>query len=1534
MDDLLEARFDEQGRLAQIGHGSRQRVAERLEPRPPAMSADELERAVQKLSEGLMAIERQGRASRAPRHPDDRAPARDADFVTYSLDRLEARLEALSDRLKQRAATPPAPAAPEPPRADPTFAVDPQAALAHAGDDRRAEADAVAEALGRSEIDEDGRAADEASEAGRRAEARRQAEADAALHRAEAAARAEADAAAAEMMRRFSRIEVRIEALQKRCDHNQIEPVRAELLELLRQVQDIDRDGRSVADALDQVGGRLDEVEVKVTAARNMAANRLGDIQDRLAGLSERLSEVEVEIPGFDAIRENQGAILERFDRMEGLVQQLSSPETLLDRVDDLKQSLATAASQSEVARVEERIEQLAGRLESLPAELSSDAVMERIERQLEALSSEFAEARRQGVAAAADLDERLTDLSGELAATGEAGLKRNLSGLEERLSEIGSFLDEDRRFSSDALVRLDARLAALAEAVEQREDAIAAEALASLTGKIDVLSAVMEAQDAGSTRRGIELIDRRLGQMAASLAEQTDRLAQPQLTPLEERLDVMQAQLAELAHRAQESTVHLGPFAQKLEEIAERVSALGAVGATEPLSTRLAAIEERLAAIAAKHDPRSLHTQLEGVVSRLELLKGRSIEPGRLKELFDRVENAVRALPPGDRFDRLEQQLMQRAHSVIGDDRFERLERTVAEAALGGVSEQRLALFEKRIASAAPAAISEERFAKLERKLDDVAAAYAAAAHADDDIISIDEIAELRSDIVALRRELRSLPGLGDGEANLGHVLRTLADRLDRLPESPPATAADLEQQIQRLASLLDDPSHSRLALAHIEKSLKGIEERLDDARHSYHFQAPQEDRSDAVDDEADAVARLARSLSGDVTALKSSAEVSDKKTADSLEAVQDTLEAVVKRMAFLEQEADLALEGERRPPEARPLEPPPAGRAASDFRLPLGPLAGGAQQAAGPQEPRDASPSGLLGRLTSRQLLRRATGGRAESFSPDLDDSEDTVDLPLEPGTDSPLSSALAGAPSSDTARMSGSRGGGRAVAKDSAFAAADMDEGLGELSADDDFLKAARRAARAAAAEADEEDAAVHRKGFAGLRRSGSTRQRILLASVLAIATAVAAVQIIRNQMASETEVTAGPDAARPAADASVPPETAATAPVAPSPVASQPERPAQATAPAAAENAAAPQRPELSDAEPAPAPPADEPRQTAAAEVEGPDAPVASGAELPEPASPGTAAQPGAGQDVAALPPAASAPAMDDADEIALPEAIGPDRLRAAAISGDPLAAFDVAARFAEGRGVPPDMSAAVTWYTRAAERGLAPAQYRLGSIYEKGLGVPKDAAKAQEWYARATEAGNVKAMHNLAVLHAEGAGGAPDLEHAAQLFRQAAERGVRDSQFNLAILHARGLGVQPDLIEAYKWFAIAASSGDEESLRRRDIVAAALSESDLEKAKAAAAAFRTLPLIIEANEMMLPENGWGEDTSSVEVRTDNDLVALVQKLLSDRGFDPGPADGLLGRQTIEAITRFREQAGLPAKGLIDNGLVAALQERST
>jgi localization factor PodJL len=193
-----------------------------------------------------------------------------------------------------------------------------------------------------------------------------------------------------------------------------------------------------------------------------------------------------------------------------------------------------------------------------------------------------------------------------------------------------------------------------------------------------------------------------------------------------------------------------------------------------------------------------------------------------------------------------------------------------------------------------------------------------------------------------------------------------------------------------------------------------------------------------------------------------------------------------------------------------------------------------------------------------------------------------------------------------------------------------------------------------------------------------------------------------------------------------------------------------------------------------------------------------------------------------------------PSQDSAD--GLPAAIGGPKLRDAALAGDAPAAYTVAERFAEGRGVPANMEQAAHWFERAASKGLAPAQFRYASLLEKGLGVKKDLPQARRLYLAAAKQGNSKAMHNLAVLYAEGVDGTPDYATAAEWFRKAANRGVADSQYNLGVLCARGLGTDKNYAEAYKWFALAATQGDREAAKKRDDIAAQMDASSLATAE--------------------------------------------------------------------------------------------------
>jgi localization factor PodJL len=236
-----------------------------------------------------------------------------------------------------------------------------------------------------------------------------------------------------------------------------------------------------------------------------------------------------------------------------------------------------------------------------------------------------------------------------------------------------------------------------------------------------------------------------------------------------------------------------------------------------------------------------------------------------------------------------------------------------------------------------------------------------------------------------------------------------------------------------------------------------------------------------------------------------------------------------------------------------------------------------------------------------------------------------------------------------------------------------------------------------------------------------------------------------------------------------------------------------------------------------------------------------------------------------------PPAKPAPPPQQQAADHLPPNIGSSRLRTAALGGDAGAAYEVAMRFIEGRGVPANLEEGAHWFERAAAKGLTPAQFRYASMLEKGQGVKKDLAAAQKLYIAAASKGHAKAMHNLAVLYAEGAEGRPDYASAAQWFRKAAEHGVADSQYNLGVLAARGLGTERNIAESYKWFALAAAQGDKEAARKRDDVAAHLDAQTLASVQQAVKNFTPTPQPAEAIQITTPPGGWDRVTQPAQDR---------------------------------------------------------------
>jgi TPR repeat protein len=125
----------------------------------------------------------------------------------------------------------------------------------------------------------------------------------------------------------------------------------------------------------------------------------------------------------------------------------------------------------------------------------------------------------------------------------------------------------------------------------------------------------------------------------------------------------------------------------------------------------------------------------------------------------------------------------------------------------------------------------------------------------------------------------------------------------------------------------------------------------------------------------------------------------------------------------------------------------------------------------------------------------------------------------------------------------------------------------------------------------------------------------------------------------------------------------------------------------------------------------------------------------------------------------------------------------------------------------------DYKEAIHWYQRAANLGLAEAQYHLGRMHDKGFGTKQDFDESIKWYRKAAEQGNADGQFNLGYAYANGEGVAKNLTESAKWFGKAAEHGDADAQYNLGWLYDKG----KNFTEAEKWYKKAADQNNPSAL---------------------------------------------------------------------------------------------------------------------
>ncbi len=151
-------------------------------------------------------------------------------------------------------------------------------------------------------------------------------------------------------------------------------------------------------------------------------------------------------------------------------------------------------------------------------------------------------------------------------------------------------------------------------------------------------------------------------------------------------------------------------------------------------------------------------------------------------------------------------------------------------------------------------------------------------------------------------------------------------------------------------------------------------------------------------------------------------------------------------------------------------------------------------------------------------------------------------------------------------------------------------------------------------------------------------------------------------------------------------------------------------------------------------------------------------------------------------------------------------------RKAADRGNGGAMYKLGIAYHSGDGVTRDYARAVKWYGKAADRGNGGAMYKLGIAYHSGDGVARNYARAVEWYGKAAGEGMSEAMYKLGVMYHDGDGVLRDYKKTIKWYRRTAEAGNSDAMVNLGLMNYDGDGVGQDYIKAVEWFDKGAEAG--------------------------------------------------------------------------------------------------------------------------
>ncbi|KAL2919172.1 hypothetical protein HK105_201447 [Polyrhizophydium stewartii] len=141
-------------------------------------------------------------------------------------------------------------------------------------------------------------------------------------------------------------------------------------------------------------------------------------------------------------------------------------------------------------------------------------------------------------------------------------------------------------------------------------------------------------------------------------------------------------------------------------------------------------------------------------------------------------------------------------------------------------------------------------------------------------------------------------------------------------------------------------------------------------------------------------------------------------------------------------------------------------------------------------------------------------------------------------------------------------------------------------------------------------------------------------------------------------------------------------------------------------------------------------------------------------------------------------------------------------------------FEIAARMAEGKGMPADWRRAVQLFADCAAAGYPPAQAKMAALYEQGRGVKKNPERAAALYAAAADQGDHASLVSLGMMYLNGNGIERNVNQAVAMFRKAMDKNVPAAMYCLGTCYVSGVGVERDYAKATQLFQRASDLGHE------------------------------------------------------------------------------------------------------------------------